>query len=222
MLPLHSLIMRIEVAALLATLVLPFACTFEGCAKDRVPRSTTPPVPNKPERKGPAWFGADGRRVEVDEVATGKGVPTPNAIAKWVDGGSGWTVEPGDQGTAILKYKHTQVSTFRYAFWRENWKWANVVVLPSPTGRPESYKIDVEALGLSIDLSVAKTSPTELSFTYEIMSTKTLNGVVGGGLEFVLDVDPKMLFSGKADEPEIPRKNRGWSWKTAWKPAPGS
>jgi hypothetical protein len=140
--------------------------------------------------------------------ATSTGLAEDDAAAR-----AAWTLETDDGGTARISYRGSKVMTFHYLFWGKNYAWADPVVRSSMTsGGVTRFELGVEALGLRMMGSIAKTGPGEVTFEYALDATKELEGIDGGGLEFNLNLDA--VPSGREGPALLPDR-RGFQWDAA-------
>jgi hypothetical protein len=105
------------------------------------------------------------------------------------------------------------VLTFHYLFWGKNYAWADPVVRSSLTqGGVTRFDLAVDALGLRMTGSIARTGPGEVTFEYVLDATRDLDGIDGGGLEFNLNLD---AVPGGRDGPLLSADRRGFQWDVA-------
>ena len=125
-----------------------------------------------------------------------------------------WTVEVADGATLRVNYRGSQVMSFHYLFWGQNFSWANPVVKNTRTADGvTSFEVDVETLGLSIGGKIRKAGPGEIAIDYAIAASKQLDDVVGGGIEFNLSLDAAV--PGKENLPVLFAEQRGFQWEAA-------
>jgi hypothetical protein len=122
-----------------------------------------------------------------------------------------WTIEPTDAGAFRVAYRGADVATFHYLFWGANYSWADPAIqnLKTQAG-VTTFDVAVDALGLKLACNVSKTGPGELTFDYNITTTKTLKNIVGGGIEFNLNLD--LDTPGKEHPPVLLADKRGFKW----------
>lgn len=149
----------------------------------------------------------------VESAAHASGASSgPSAASAVVDAASAaWTIEPTDAGAFSVAYRGAEVATFHYLFWGANYSWADPAVKNLKTaGGVTTFDIAVDALGLAIACRVSNTGPAELTFDYDIVASKPMKNIVGGGLEFNLNLDATR--SGKANPPVLLADKRGFKW----------
>jgi hypothetical protein len=124
----------------------------------------------------------------------------------------GWTLEYARGGGVKVRHRHTDVIRVEPHFWGKDYSYeAESVEEPNPQTASPSFKMSVPSLGVKISAKVRRSSPRELTFDMVVETRKSLAGVVGGGLEFHLNLD-RAVAGARAAEPELLRGNRGWRW----------
>jgi len=125
-----------------------------------------------------------------------------------------WTVEVGDGATLRVNYRGTQIMSFHYLFWGANFSWANPVVKNVKTkDGTTTFDLEVDALGLKIAGKIDKAGPGELAVEYAIKAERPLEDIVGGGLEFNLNLE--VSVPAKGNPPLLLADNRGFTWDVA-------
>lgn len=117
-----------------------------------------------------------------------------------------WTLQLTDEGRASVRHAGTEMVSFDYVFWDEDWAWAGAQVHQEmdAEGR-SSFEIRIPDLGLRIDGKAEPTDRGELTFTYDIVAERTLDGIIGGGLDFTLRAEDRA-------DPVLLGDQRGWRW----------
>jgi hypothetical protein len=125
-----------------------------------------------------------------------------------------WTVEVTDGGTLRVNYRGMQVVTFHYLFWGTNFSWANPVVKNARSAAGvTTFDLDVDSLGLRIAGRIAKVAANEIVIDYAVTADRSLDDVVGGGIEFNLGLDAPV--PGKENAPQLFADSRGFKWDAA-------
>jgi len=160
-------------------------------------------------------------KVPPDEARIGPRMMAPLTRAP-VAGGLGdedaaaraaWTLDTDDGGTVRISYRGVKVMTFHYLFWGKNYAWADPIIRSSlAQGGVTRFELGVEALGLRMLGSVAKTAPGEVTFEYVLEASRALDGIDGGGLEFNLNLDA--VPAGRVG-PALLADRRGFQWDAA-------
>jgi hypothetical protein len=128
--------------------------------------------------------------------------------------GAPWSIEVADGGTFRIDYRGAQVMSFHYLFWGASFSWANPVVKDVATSNGvTTFVVDVDALGLELAGRISKAGPGEVAVEYTINAKKQLTGVVGGGLEFNVNLDAAV--PGKGNLPLMLAERRGFTWEAA-------
>ncbi|MCP5380915.1 MAG: glycosyl hydrolase family 5 [Kordiimonadaceae bacterium] len=98
------------------------------------------------------------------------------------------------------------VTTY-YGFWGENWRWAGAKT-ETETVSPKNYSFNssVDLLRLSFSGTAKASEPNQLNWNYSFNAAKDIENVVGGGIVFRLNPDPK----DNVDIELLP-DNMGWS-----------
>jgi hypothetical protein len=165
--------------------------------------SCTKPKPPLGETSAVAEFAAPAPPTSILDAALAAGDDSA---------GAAWTVEVGDGGSVRVVYRGTQLAASNYLFWGANYNWAEVLVTNLQTeAGVTTFGLGVDALGLKIAVKASKTGPGELTFEYGITSTKKLDNVVGGGLEWNLKLDAAPTQT----EPALSPEQRGFRWPMA-------
>jgi len=153
--------------------------------------------------------------VESAAHAIGTGSAPPVGTASAVDANTAvWTVEPTETGAFSVAYRGAEVATFKYLFWGANYSWADSAVKNlKTTAGTTTFDLTVDALGLTMAASVSPTGGGELTFAYDITTAKAMKNIVGGGLEFTLNLDANT--PGKGSGPVLLAEKRGFKWDVA-------
>src|SRR5258708_4442488 len=160
------------------------------------------------------------RRPPAPDVAVAIVEPAPAAagLLTMTDDDSvmsaAWTVEVVDGGTLRVNYRGMQVMTFHYLFWGPNFSWANPVVKNTKSANGvTTFDLDVDTLGLKIAAKIAKAGASEVAVDYAVTAERAMDGVVGGGIEFNLNLDAPV--PGKENAPQLLADKRGFKWDAA-------
>jgi hypothetical protein len=179
-----------------------------GCARHGVSPEQAPSVSGVPAAA--ATIDDDPSGASAKQAAG----PTVPAAAPDLDPAAPWTIEVADGGTIRIEQRGTRMATFKYVFWGANYAWADPVVsnVRAASG-VTTFELKVNALALSIAGRIERSGPGELSVDYAITSLKKWEGVVGGGMEWSLNLGARA--SAKAGEPELLPDRRGFRWDIA-------
>ena len=179
--------------------------TALGCAQKKMPADDAAKSPTVDLGEAPMSVAAAPTAAGSTVIAALPDDPDPSAP---------WTIEVADGSTLRIENHGTRVATFKYLFWGANYSWADPVVshLKSVDG-VTTFNVAVSALGLSIAGRIERSGPGELSVQYDITSSKKLDGVVGGGMEWSLNLGA--LTPGKPSDPMLLPDRRGFRWDVA-------
>lgn len=130
---------------------------------------------------------------------------SPNVMA------ASWTVSVGEEaGLPVLTKGGATAFSSNYAFWADNWKWAD-----QRTDFKVIAPFDYSVLGknqlLNFDLSsrIRKPSNKQLVWTFDFDAHATVPDAIGGGIVFKFDLGS---FGREMGDPELLPNNQGWSW----------
>jgi hypothetical protein len=134
---------------------------------------------------------------------------------------SAWTIEVGDPGTFVARYKGVEVGSIHYVYWGKAWSWVDMQVKAAPPGAvggKDAFSVEIPALGVTIHGSVRK-SDKDLTFAYDVETSTVVDGDIRGGLEFTGKMDSLVLAGQNPDVTLRPEK-RGFDWTQASGPGP--
>ena len=128
--------------------------------------------------------------------------PTKLEPAMWVN----------PDATPVLLLGGSPVGKANFVFWGSNWSWAGskITAEPAEAGQwPVAGRVD--PLGLSIDGKIVQPQPNQLTYQLNLDAAQPISGIVGGGLEFQLDLESAAVPDA-AGKPQLLAGNRGWKW----------
>jgi hypothetical protein len=127
-----------------------------------------------------------------------------------------WQLELGQGGEFTIKHEQTTVVRAKYAFWSEDWKWANPRIDHGPRSPAGESMLNGEVPDLGISISGQITNPIghQLKIEWDLEVAEPLDNVVGGGLEFKLDLSNPSL-EGARIFPNLDPDRLGWYWEPA-------
>jgi hypothetical protein len=123
-----------------------------------------------------------------------------------------WEISVSRDATIVIKDRGARVVEAGYLFWGPNWKYAysTIEVVKSANGSSR-FSGAVPDLGLKVVGEIENPSPRVLRFTYQIETTKSMDGIQGGCLEWRCKLDSPVLRRRSA-EPDLLNGNIGWKW----------
>ncbi len=127
---------------------------------------------------------------------------------------SPFQVELLPDGTFSLLFHRVPLVTSAFKIWAANWKWANPTAAVGPF-RDGVAPFDLRIPNLSAEAAgtIALHSPEVLTYDLTLRRGATQPDVLGGGLEFVLDMkSPYFQGSQAARLRVLLPDNTGWSW----------
>lgn len=120
-----------------------------------------------------------------------------------------------DANALVLTKDSAPIVEGTYVFWGPSFKWAGARVTPGQAGADASaLKVAVAGLGVSIDAQVGSAAPAVYSWKMKLDVERELEGIVGGGIEFKLQLDSPAL-GGFKSEPVLLEDKTGWKWEVA-------
>jgi len=110
---------------------------------------------------------------------------------------------------AVSKSGVTAMSS-NFVFWEKNWAWAGLSNKFKVVG-PYEYSIvgTNQALNFALTARIRKASNQQLAWKFDLDARKATTNVIGGGIDFALDLTD---FGSELGEPELLPDNRGWTW----------
>ncbi len=126
-----------------------------------------------------------------------------------------WQARITEKATPAISYKTAPLISAKYIFWGRKWKWAGArmaVDSIDPTGR-RSVVGKIRGLGIEVRGTVTSPKPNQLRFTWKLRAAEAMDNIIGGGLEFKLNLDSPAL-GGTSRKPELLPDKRGWVWNT--------
>ncbi len=126
-----------------------------------------------------------------------------------------WEIAVSDQAAPVIRRNHAPVVTAGYNFWAADWKYAGARwTLGGGGSGGTTFSGSVGKLGLKIDGRVGAVAANQLRWTWDVRAAGDLEGIIGGGLEFQLELESPTL-EGRAGEPALLADNLGWRWPVA-------
>lgn len=132
-----------------------------------------------------------------EPVATGavvRSVTGPGATGGPIAPAAGtgaWSLEPREEGALRVAYDRAPILELGYVFWGKGWTWGD----PRPEGGADHFAVKVDPLGLRLDGHIVREGD-RLVATWDMHASRRLDGIIGGGLEITLPVDPVALGLG--------------------------
>lgn len=129
---------------------------------------------------------------------------SPVSAASWtanVDQRNGLPLLSKGGGTAISS---------DFVFWGKNWALADLPIQFKVVA-PYEYSLagTDQALNFSLTGRIEKASVQQLVWQFDLNAAKTTADVIGGGINFTLDLTK---FGSELGQPELLADDRGWSW----------
>lgn len=122
-------------------------------------------------------------------------------------------IELKRDGTFSLLFHRVPLVTSDFKFWEANWKWAN------PTGTAgvfqngrAPFSLQVPNLAAEAAGTIEMPSPEVITYDLTVQHSATRPGVMGGGLEFVLDLKSPLFNGQPPPDPVLSADSTGWSW----------
>ena len=126
-----------------------------------------------------------------------------------------WQAVVTDEGCVEISARHAPVVRSEYALWGKDWDWASVKIRLDPVQPgPLTFRGAASELGLAIRGKVTTPTPNQLRFEWNIEASRDLRGIIGGGLEFNLELQSSAIKGGSSDPTLLPN-NLGWQWPVA-------
>ena len=122
-----------------------------------------------------------------------------------------WSVSVNERnGLPVLTKGGGVAITSDFVFWGKNWTWATLsnefkVVAPYEY----AFAGTDQALNFSLASRITKRSDSQLVWEFDLDARDTTTDVVGGGIDFKLDLTS---FGSDLGVPELLPDNRGWAW----------
>jgi hypothetical protein len=155
------------------------------------------------------------RRPGQDGPADAPGVAVKGPAFAPDPEGAPWTLQIGNGGEVIILHDGVEVvrSGFDFAA-QEGAKVPGQFAIAERSRQQVQLKGAVDALGLQWRGSAVPQSPRELRIELDIVASKPLSGIGGGGLTWTLKTSANVL-RGKAGAPELLADQTGWKWPVA-------
>jgi len=161
---------------------------------------------------------ADGRSTTADATPNAPISRTPGAPA---DSAKSRAAEPPplqldmkSDGTFTLFYRQVSLVNAEFHFWEENWKWTDS---PSTLSTGKDGELDftlrVPKLGMQAWGKLENPAPNVLVYDLTLKKTFGRTGVIGGGLEFQLDLKSPLFKGQTPPDPQLLPDNSGWEWQ---------
>ena len=124
-----------------------------------------------------------------------------------------FNTDRGDTGATVSILRHgTQLVNSEYNFWGANWNYSGTSwKYEQLRGPRKEFTGLVGELGIELDATAEQPAQNQFRVAYQVSSDKELTGIIGGGLQWNLDLDSPALPEG-AGEPELLGDDRGWRW----------
>lgn len=125
-----------------------------------------------------------------------------------------WRVRIEDDSTVQVLHRHAPIITAKYHFWGHDWNYDTAAIEVTPvdgTAGGRTFKGAVGMLALTLAGRIEPTAGERLVYHYQVNAGKQFRGIVGGGLQFVIDTASLALPPG-ASEPVLLQNNTGWRW----------
>ncbi|MHC4403031.1 MAG: glycosyl hydrolase family 5 [Planctomycetota bacterium] len=124
-----------------------------------------------------------------------------------------WEVCPTGDAAVTISREQAPVVRSHYVFWAENWKWTECRLrLDGFDNSKTTFAGAIPGLDLEVGGTLRSLAANRLEIAWNLEANRSLEGVVGGGLEFNLELDSPALGDDVA-EPELLPDNRGWRWQ---------
>jgi hypothetical protein len=126
---------------------------------------------------------------------------------------SPFQVELLPDGTFSLLFHRVPLVTSAFKFWAANWKWANPTAAVGPfRDGVAPFAVQIPNLAAEASGTIALHSPEVLTYDLTVRHGATQPDVLGGGLEFVLDMKSPYFQDQKPPDSVLLPDNTGWSW----------
>ncbi|GAG42979.1 unnamed protein product, partial [marine sediment metagenome] len=121
----------------------------------------------------------------------------------------------GGESPITVTYKGAPIITMKHPFWAANWSWAGATVHTKSLGDGKySMYGESRKLGLAIRGAASAKSDHVFEVRYKLVAARELKNIIGGGIEFRLDLKSDALPKSLA-KPELLGDERGWRWSVA-------
>jgi Cellulase (glycosyl hydrolase family 5) len=122
-------------------------------------------------------------------------------------------LEMKPDGTFTLYYHQVSLVSTGFYFWEDNWKWAEPSSTLFEAEKGElGFVLQVPKLGTQARGKIENPSPNVLVYDLTLKKSFSRSGVIGGGLEFALDLKSPLFEGRPAPEPTLLADNSGWEW----------
>jgi hypothetical protein len=117
--------------------------------------------------------------------------------------GGAWALETLEPGHVRVSYDRAPLLELGYVFWGKDWTWGD----PRAVAKDDGFVVRSEPLALELRGSIER-SPGAMTITWELETKRAMEGIVGGGIELDLPIDPTALGLGAA---KLAEDGRGFS-----------
>ena len=127
---------------------------------------------------------------------------------------SDWQIEVANDTLIQIRHKRSVVVKFVYHHWGKNWQHASARLKREGFRNGESsFKGNIGDLGVKVAGTIQSTQPNQLAVAYRLNATRSLSGIIGGGLEWVIDLDSPTFDGRSVNAPTLLEDSRGWEWQ---------
>ena len=125
-----------------------------------------------------------------------------------------WEMRVTDRAEVSVSYKRAPIISSRYIFWGKEWDWAGPKLATGRTDPDGAKQISGRVKGLHLNVTGSITAPrqNQLRMTWIIRAEKELSSIIGGGIQFNLNLDSPSL-GPNPPAPILLPDNRGWHWQ---------
>lgn len=123
----------------------------------------------------------------------------------------GWTVEPDDRGSVRIRHRHADVIRASYVFFGPSYAWADARIDDGRSAEGlREFELAIPDLGVTGRGTYRERGKSTLEVTWDLVAGRKLAGIVGGGLEFKVNLDPA-LFGGRTAKTELLDGGKGFA-----------
>jgi hypothetical protein len=177
-------------------------------------------VQQRPSRAGRPQGDAPSRAARQPRIHPGRtaGATAASAGEFAVSPGKAtWTFSVGENGNLLILHHGVRVVRGLWNFWDKGSHWAGQrFTVTDRSSQGLTIQGKMQSLGLNLKGTARPVSDRELRLDLEFDAAKSLAGMTGGGISWMLTRDSP-AFRGKVDDPELLEDGTGWSWE----PRPG-
>jgi hypothetical protein len=126
---------------------------------------------------------------------------------------SPFQVELTPEGNFSLRFHRVPLVTSEFKFWEANWKWANPTATTGAFQNGKaSYDLRIPGLAAEAAGTIEMQSPEVITYDVTVQHNATRAGVIGGGIEFALDLKSPLFNDQAPPDPVLSPENTGWTW----------